>query len=308
MNDVDELKLILEHREQQWLQHCNFVLEKILLPLCRKGLALSQSPSKRAAVLIENRINNQWLFTVVNTWLMCPQGTELLLITDQANLAEARTYLRQHAPVLDANFLCIEDLSPGTHLSDYSSFNRMMKSAAFWSSLPHEELLIIQTDALLSKPLDPFFFQFCYLGAPFLPRQHTEYFEKRNTNGRINRFFKIETPIHGSPHPDTYPHLHGNGGLSIRHRNVMAQACINWGNDSPDTEAEDVFFSRHVPQLRPLPPLEIAQAFAMETTYNPTAVGSHACWKFLHSRDLSDHLSQHLRSASAMANALLQAS
>ena len=64
MNDIDELKLILEHREQQWLQHCNFVLEKILLPLCREGLALSQSPSKRAAVLIENRINHQWLFTV----------------------------------------------------------------------------------------------------------------------------------------------------------------------------------------------------------------------------------------------------
>ena len=47
------------------LQLC---LEKILLPLCREGLALSQSPSKRAAVLIENRINHQWLFTVAKHW------------------------------------------------------------------------------------------------------------------------------------------------------------------------------------------------------------------------------------------------
>ena len=28
MNDINELKLILEHRENQWLQHCSFVLEK----------------------------------------------------------------------------------------------------------------------------------------------------------------------------------------------------------------------------------------------------------------------------------------
>ena len=308
MNDIDELKLILEHREQQWTQHCNFVLEKILLPICREGLAFSQKSNKRAFVLIENRINRQWLFTVLNTWLMCPQGTELLLITDQDNLSKAQAYLRQYAPDLGASLLCVENLSAGTRLSDYNSFNRMMKSATFWDALRHEELLIIQTDALLAKPLDPFFFQFCYLGAPFLPRQHTEYFEKRRSDGRIKQFFKIETPIHGSPHLDTYPHLHGNGGLSIRHRAVMAQTCKNWGRNSPETEAEDVFFSRHVPQLMKLPPLEIAQAFATETTYNPMATGSHACWKFLHSRDLADHLSQHLRSASSMANALRQAS
>ena len=308
MNDIDELKLILEHRELQWTQHCNFVLEKILLPICQEGLAFSQTSNERAFVLIENRINRQWLFTVLNTWLMCPQGTELLLITDQANISKAQTYLHQHAPDLSASFFCVEDLSAGTRLSDYSSFNRMMKSATFWDALDHEELLFVQTDALLAKPLDPFFFQYCYLGAPFLPRQHTEYFEKRRSDGRINQFFKIETPIHGSPHPDTYPHLHGNGGLSIRHRDVMAQTCKNWGSNSPETEAEDVFFSRYVPQIMALAPLEIAQAFATETTYNPMAVGSHACWKFLHSRDLADHLSHHLRNASSMANALRQVS
>ena len=71
--------------------------------------------------------------------------------------------------------------------------------------LHHEELLIIQTDALLAKPLDPFFFKFCYLGTPFLPRQHTENFERRRPDGRIKQFFKIETPIHGSPHQIPIP-------------------------------------------------------------------------------------------------------
>ena len=180
----------------------------------------------------------------------------------------------------------------------------MMKKPDFWSKLPHEQILVIQTDALLAKPLDPFFFQFCYLGAPFLPRQHTEYFEKRRPDGNIRQFFKIETPIHSSPHPETYPHLHGNGGLSIRRRSVMIEVCKQWAEKSPDNEAEDVFFSRHIPHIAKMPPIEIAKAFATESSYNPMSIGSHACWKFLSSNDLADHLVEHLRNASSMANSL----
>ena len=42
-------------------------------------------------------------------------------------------------------------------------------------------------------------------------------------------------------------------------------------------------------------PLDIAQAFSAETTYNPNAVGSHACRKFLEGPDLAHHFEQHLR-------------
>ena len=59
-------------------------------------------------------------------------------------------------------------------------------------------------------------------------------------------------------------------------------------------------------RITSVPPLEIAQAFASETTYNPQAIGSHASWKFLSSADLADHLDQHLRAAWAMAEAQLQ--
>ena len=146
------------------------------------------------------------------------------------------------------------------------------------------------------------------MGAPFRPRQHSEYFERRRSNGRISNFFKSDTPIHGSPNPDVYPHLHGNGGLSIRQRNVMLEICERWGSSSPAEELEDVFFSRHVARVASVPPLEIAQAFATETTYNRHALGSHACWKFLSSADLADHLDQHLRTAWAMAEARRQLS
>ena len=88
----------------------------------------------------------------------------------------------------------------------------------------------------------------------------------------------------------------------------MLAICERWGSSSPAKELEDVFFSRHVARVTSMPPLEIAQAFASETTYNSQAIGSHASWKFLSSADLADHLDQHLRAAWSMAEARRQLS
>jgi len=283
--------------------HCHLVLEQLLLPLSRDGHIKTTEPCQKAVVLIENRIDEQWLFTLLNTWLMCPNDCTFVLIVDKKSIDKARNVLRSHAPCLKATVVDIDQIVPGTQLTAKKSFNTMLKRADFWQMMPHDRLLVIQTDALLGKPLDPFFFQFAYLGAPFIPRQHSEYFERRSTDGRIRSFFKTDTPIHGTPNPDVYPHLHGNGGLSIRSRNVMKEICSKWGSSSPAEELEDVFFSRNVAKIVEPPPLEIAQAFAMETTYNPRAIGSHACWKYLSSADLAEHLEQHLKIAWAMAEA-----
>ena len=308
MNDFKPLDLLLEQRKQHWLMHCRFVLERLLMPLCHEGHVKTTAPCQRAVVLIDNRVDEHWLFTVLNTWLMCPKDSEFVLIADANSVTQAEDLLERHAPGLKASVLEVEQLMPGVQMAEPTSLNAMLKRPEFWRHMPHERVLIIQTDALLSRPLDPFFFQFPYLGAPFLPRQHSEYFEKRRGDGRISGFFKTDTPIHGSPNPDVYPHLHGNGGLSIRQRNVMVAICERWGSSSPTEELEDVFFSRHTARIASMPPLEIAQAFATETTYNPRAIGSHACWKFLSSADLADHLDQHLRAVWAMAEARRQLS
>ena len=306
MNDSNPLDLLLEQRKQHWLLHCRFVLERLLMPLCHEGRVKTTERCQRAVVLIDNRIDEQWLFTVLNTWLMCPKDSEFVLIADANSVTQAEELLKRHTPGLKASVLEVTQLMPWVQMKEPTSLNAMLKRPEFWRHIPHEPMLIIQSDALLSRPLDSFFFHFPYLGAPFLPRQHSEYFEKRQSDGRISGFFKTDTPIHGSPNPDVYPHLHGNGGLSIRQRNVMVSICERWGSSSPAEELEDVFFSRHVARVASAPPLEIAQAFATETTYNPQAIGSHASWKFLSSADLADHLDQHLRAAWAMAEARLQ--
>ena len=233
--------------------HCRFVLERLLMPLCNEGNVKTTNLSKRAVVLIDNRIDEQWLFTVLNTWLMCPDDSEFVLIADANSVTQAKGFWRDMHLASTPMFSMWLNLMPGVQMAEPAHLNAMLKRPEFWRQMPHEPLLIIQTDALLSRPLDPFFFQFPYLGAPFLPRKHSEYFEKRRTDGRISGFFKTDTPIHGSPNRDVYPHLHGNGGLSIRQRNVMLAICERWGSSSPAEELEDVFFSRHVARITSCP-------------------------------------------------------
>jgi len=293
-------QLLQNYRKQQWLQHCSFVLDNFLLPMSMNGHVKSEKTSKRAALVIENRIDKQWLFTVLNSWLMCPLDTELILITDNENSEKAKSILATHAPELKSNIYAAETMVKGTELGDTGSYNKMLKEKEFWINIPYEELLLIQTDALLCKPVSHFFFGFAYLGAPFIPRQHSEYFEERNKNGEIKSFFKSDASLHSVPNRDVFPHLHGNGGLSIRSRKIMIEICERWGNQSPYTEAEDVFFSRHITKASAVAPLEVAQAFACETTYNPNSIGSHAAWKYLTSSQLADHLDKHLRAAWSM--------
>lgn len=142
---------------------------------------------------------------------MCPADCEFILVTDRKSKAKAEALLRDRAPCLKANVIDVSDVLPDTQLDNFDHFNAMLKSPELWKQMPHEQLLIIQTDSLLSRPLSPFFFEFPYLGAPFIPRQHSEYYETRRKSGNINGFFKADTPIHNSPNPDVYPHLHGNG-------------------------------------------------------------------------------------------------
>ena len=258
-------------------------------------------------MLIDNRIDEQWLFTVLNTWLMCPKDSEFVLIADANSVSQAEDLLQRHASELKASVFEVEQLMPGVQMAEPTSLNTMLKWPEFWRQMPHEPLLIIQTDALLSRPLDPFSFISPTWGLRFCPDNTASTSRSAGVTASSAAFSKL-TPLSMALPIQLYPHLHGNGGLSIRQRNVMVTICERWGSSSPTEELEDVFFSSHTARVASMPPLEIAQAFATETTYNPRAIGSHACWKFFNSADLADHLDQHLRAVWAMAEAQRQLS
>ncbi len=302
MTDAQVFSMLVEYRRQMWTNHCNYVLQELLLPN-HKILNSSQlDSSKRSIVIIENRIDSQWLFTVLNSALMCPFNTRVCIVSDNKNQEKAKQLLAEYNLNLNIFWLPIEKCIPNAVLQDSKSFNALMKEIDFWESLPYEDLLFIQTDALLTEPIPKYFFKFEYLGAPFLPRQQSEYFQTRNKYGDIVSFFKVETPIHCSPNPDVYPHLYGNGGLSIRNRTIMKKICENHGACSPQEEQEDVFFSRHMSKYCKPAPLQIAQAFASESMYQSTAIGSHAAWKYFSSAELADHLDKHWRQVWAMVH------
>ena len=187
--------------------------------------------------------------------------SEFIIIADKDSVTQARDLLNCYVPSLKARIVDAAEIVPGVQLKVQASFNSMLKQPEFWRYMPHERLLVIQTDAILAKTATSIFFNFSYLGAPFLPKQYTEYFTLRDIEGNICRFFKTDSPIHGSPDRDVYPHLHGNGGLSIRSKTAMQTICEYWGKCSPDTEGEDVFFGRHISKVSTPAPLEISPGF-----------------------------------------------
>ena len=121
MDDIQPLNLLLEQRKRHWLMHCRFVLERLLMPLCHEGHIKSTTPAQRAVVVIDNRVDEQWLFTVLNTWLMCPTDSEFVLVADQNSVGKAENLLRQHAPSLNARVLDVVQLIPGVLMTEPAS-------------------------------------------------------------------------------------------------------------------------------------------------------------------------------------------
>ena len=84
------LPMLLSYRKQYWLNHCEYILDNFLLTWANETLSCPLDQCEQIAVLIENRIDNQWLFTVLNTILMCPPKTSLCLITDNSDTKDKK--------------------------------------------------------------------------------------------------------------------------------------------------------------------------------------------------------------------------
>ena len=165
------LPSLIAYRRYIWLNHCNYILKNFLLEWAEKYKIKKAVKYDNLVVLIENRIDEQWLFTILNTILMCPKNTNFCLIIDSINEEKARKLLSHYNFYSNLIWIKIEDINSNIILENSIGINQLMKSADFWSLLPSEKLLIIQTDALLAESLPEYFFNFDYLGSPFLPRE-----------------------------------------------------------------------------------------------------------------------------------------
>lgn len=131
-------------------------------------------------------------------------------------------------------------------------YNELFFSEEFWSSLPHEDIFVIQTDVsyIFDSPhtLDEFR-HYDYGGAPW-PWEQVAKLGPWRWSGRC-----------------------GNGGYSFRKRSAMLK-CLREG--PPRNDNEDVFFSYRCKHLIEVMPARIGARFSYEMMHPyPNPAGAH---------------------------------
>ena len=86
LDKSNALPALLSYRQKIWQNHCNYVLSNLLIPMANQWQQSSNQNINYGAVLIENRIDTQWYFSVLNTILMAPSGTQICIVTDKESL------------------------------------------------------------------------------------------------------------------------------------------------------------------------------------------------------------------------------
>jgi hypothetical protein len=133
-------------------------------------------------------------------------------------------------------------------ITEYSDF---LKTTDFWNLLIGEKILIYQEDSFIFNNNISEFMEYDYIGAPWIER--------------------------------VLPIRVGNGGLSLRTRQIMIDIIETINNDKSfenEIISEDVFFSKHMQRLKmgKVGDEETASRFSSELIYSKDSFGGHQFW------------------------------
>jgi len=120
-------------------------------------------------------------------------------------------------------------------------YNQYIKSNEFWSLVNGKKVLTFQLDTLLLRFGIDEFLKYDYIGAPW-------------TKPKENKFI-------------------GNGGLSLRTRNVMLDISKNHKEYEP--RWEDIFFVKWLTNKHELPEISDAMKFSVENLFHHNPMGVH---------------------------------
>ncbi len=120
------------------------------------------------------------------------------------------------------------------------NYNKLLCSASFWENLSYDKILIFQSDSKILRFGIDKFMEWDYVGAPWAFQEHG-----------------------------------GNGGLSLRTRQVMINICKTHQNT--DFQNEDTWFCNimHNERIGKLAPREICQKFSCESIFELKTFGYH---------------------------------
>ena len=300
------LRSLERYRVNAFNAHCQIIQMQFLEPWVQSirnqsaedTNVLSESWSKEniGAIIIDERATPQLRAAVLNTLLMGIRRWKVSLYTTPKALDGMKTLFKDLGKLVEIN--CLEQT--GSEFG-WNGYNQLLKSADFWQSLGYSKALIFQTDTLLIKPIDIDYFRYDYVGSPWAKNRYDSHSFPRYSE-TLNRIeATTESRIYCSSVPDGL--INGNGGLSIRSPELMADICINHSKESPQDEAEDIFFAKHISSSgRAVAPPEIVENFCCETEYRNT-YGAHAAWRYINARDCAALYEEHCKHVMAMVEA-----
>ena len=138
---------------------------------------------------------------------------------------------------------------------DIPIYNKILTDSLFWNRINSDFALVFQTDTFIFRPIDECYFNYDYIGAPWL---YITIPSKNNS--------KV-----------------GNGGFSLRRVDSMIDICDTFTFVLEKDDAEDIFFAKNCKNLAPY---EDAKTFSVESIFYETPCGAHQCWKWLPDKQL----------------------
>jgi hypothetical protein len=144
------------------------------------------------------------------------------------------------------------------HNIDISTYNELLTSYDLYSHFKTEFILFFQMDTLIRKRIPEKFFQYQYVGAPWL------------IYGR---------DIERAPNVVFGNKLVGNGGFSLRNVARMKYICKNVPYTT-NRMNEDIFITNNLKDDE-IPTVDEAKEFSVEMIYYDDPVGLHRVWVYM---------------------------
>lgn len=178
-------------------------------------LKLPSDPKCRVCLLLVEPREHPWSEFVIRNWTkMCVSlGASLMIAHGSTNGGFMKEICK--------DFANVQYLDLGVPDLPIERYNLVLTDPRFWANMPHEHLLLIQTDTMCLQPpnLDELE-AFDYVGAPWtLDNPAT-----KRTFDRLGPRDPVGV-VDGHAMPELWPSVSGNGGLSWRKRSAMIKIC-----------------------------------------------------------------------------------
>lgn len=198
-------------------------------------------------VIVERRIHPNFAFTLYNMAYFARQWGIILVCSD-VNYEYCKKVCGHLADSIHILPLLHGNPEPKQGIQEY---NRLLKSAAFYESLPGEHYVFFQVDSYLRKPIPKEWKSYDYIAAPY-----------------------------------EWNEASVGGGLSYRKKKAMIHVCKETPDDVND---EDAFICKGIRALGySIPPFELGITYVAESCLYEDPIGVHQWWTFFFPKQTDD--------------------